>query len=772
MKIAKLFVRPVVFAVILAVMVIVNWGGANLRAAGSIANLGISVSPTLAAVEGEDLTINFTVGNYGPNAATGIEIILSLSSAPGFDFDPDANPGCLLDSPTVIKCGPSDLNPPEMGSRMPRTMSVSVVIVPNAVGTLKVAANIFSSETDPTSSNNIAKSKITVTAAPVSAAVPDLGVIMSAPLPPATADSGDTISYAVKVKNNSGSLTAEGVRVSDQLPHEFIDASATITAGTGTCSPPDADRTIVCDLNDIGPSASAEVRFNVTVVGSGEVANSISVRSVPVCPGPGGCAAIVDPDPANDSVLFHINVVSTEPGADLETSMFSSPPMPAFLSSEMTYQVRVENHGPDTAENVVLTDTLPDQLDYVNSSIGDGGGVPCVYTAATREIRCPLGSMTTGSSIDTIITLRAAALGEGANDNITASSDTADPGLNPNTVLFNFEIINRPGDGGGEGVALTDLAVSFADADIANDTADEDVGGVAVTRIMGARVRHTLTVTNNSDTDANNVVVNFDGVDSPAGSVIFRRFGVGSRFLCERAGDSEVDVECTLDFLGGRDSADIWIDYYLPAGSSLISTAVASSDGDDVNDANNRAGITTSIAGSGLGGGGGDGPVSSDMLTISAEGIPTGGILGGSEIVLSITINNVGSSDAPVVILTGNFGSGLSLVSTSAGDSCTPPETIERTGGTTVNIFQCTLGAIGSGGSLPLEIRLRAGTFGTSHIALSVAPYVQDGIRLSLIDEGNWINNSVEADIVVGSTDLGPPAGGPSAKSGGCSLIR
>ena len=60
--------------------------------------------------------------------------------------------------------------------------------------------------------------------------------------------------------------------------------------------------------------------------------------------------------------------------------------------TDVSYSVRVSNIGNVTAEGVILTDTLPDLIDYLSDDAG------CVYEASIHALTCDLGDIATGDA--------------------------------------------------------------------------------------------------------------------------------------------------------------------------------------------------------------------------------------------------------------------------------------------------------------------------------------------------------------------------------------
>jgi uncharacterized repeat protein (TIGR01451 family) len=90
------------------------------------------------------------------------------------------------------------------------------------------------------------------------------------------------------------------------------------------------------------------------------------------------------------SVVPAGSAAPTPGSADLRITKTDSPD-PVQIGSTLTYTVKVENLGPLEATGVVVTDTLPKDVDFVSASATAG---QC--TQHTRKVSCDLGSVAAG----------------------------------------------------------------------------------------------------------------------------------------------------------------------------------------------------------------------------------------------------------------------------------------------------------------------------------------------------------------------------------------
>lgn len=105
-------------------------------------------------------------------------------------------------------------------------------------------------------------------------------------------------------------------------------------------------------------------------------------------PGPPGFP-VVDPIQANTNGPYDVFALKLASVANLSIAKSGSP-NPLSLGQNLTYQITVTNNGPDPTTNVILTDTLPPNVDFISASSGCGqiaGIVTCdLGTLAPNDI--------------------------------------------------------------------------------------------------------------------------------------------------------------------------------------------------------------------------------------------------------------------------------------------------------------------------------------------------------------------------------------------------
>lgn len=111
------------------------------------------------------------------------------------------------------------------------------------------------------------------------------------------------------------------------------------------------------------------------------------------------------------------------PSADLKLTKSDSVD-PTTVGSKFTYTITVENLGPSSTSAVMVSDTLPAQVNYVSATTNPAAGSSCSRTGAT--VTCDLGTVAVGSTETVTITVKAKKSGTASNT-ATVSSTTADP---------------------------------------------------------------------------------------------------------------------------------------------------------------------------------------------------------------------------------------------------------------------------------------------------------------------------------------------------------
>ncbi|GKX68612.1 M6 family metalloprotease domain-containing protein [Inconstantimicrobium mannanitabidum] len=129
---------------------------------------------------------------------------------------------------------------------------------------------------------------------------------------------------------------------------------------------------------------------------------------------------------AGNTISFDVSF-AVALSADLSITKVDSPD-PVLVGENLKYELTVKNNGPDAAKNVVVTDTLSTDVEFVSVNSTKG---TCSYSSG--KVTCNIGDM---NKLDTaLITISVKPLKEGKITNTaTVTSDTFDPNLSNNTA--------------------------------------------------------------------------------------------------------------------------------------------------------------------------------------------------------------------------------------------------------------------------------------------------------------------------------------------------
>ncbi|MGE4069696.1 MAG: autotransporter domain-containing protein [Lysobacterales bacterium] len=361
---------------------------------------------------------------------------------------------------------------------------------------------------------------------------------------------GSNFSYLLTV-SNLGAGAATGVRVEDVLP-----AGLTLVAATGpgwTCN---GSSTVSCTLaGSLAAGASASVSIEVTAPAQ---ATNLSNRATVSSNEP-------DSNSANNADTESTSITAEPPPppplrADLGISA-TAVPGSVLTGQNVSFEVAINNIGPDPATAVIFDGTLSAALEALGAS---GNGWTCTVTA--RQIVCTRAS-----------------IGVNATENLTISARVL-PGAtgSADMALRAVSSVTDPVPANNQGQVAVSYQAGGADVSIVKTDSVDPVAA-------GAQYSYTLTVSNAGPEAASGVVVS-DTL--PAALSFVSASGAG--FACTNTAGT---VRCTLaNPLAAGASAAATIAVRAPtSGSSISNEGVVSASTNDPNQANNRSTQTTQI---------------------------------------------------------------------------------------------------------------------------------------------------------------------------------
>lgn len=321
---------------------------------------------------GSNVTFMLTVGNNGPNAATGVNWDDTLPGTATFvSLQQTSGPTMSCTTPAVGAGGTVTCSLATLDEGDVTTFDLTVNIPGDTVaGTgFTNTVSVSSETTDPFDENNSATHTVTVQAA-------DIAVDKSGP---ASANAGDNLTYTITVTNNGPDFTAYTLQ--DVVPpNTTVVSFLQMSGAAASCSAPSAGSTGTVNCNGgLGGGASAVFQLVVNVGNTTSVVNTATVNG-----------DSFDPDTNNNSDSV---TTSITPVADL--AVVKNGPGAVNAGANITYTLSVTNNGPSTASAVSLTDTLPANTTFVSATQNSGPIFSCSTPAngGTGTITCTIGSL-------------------------------------------------------------------------------------------------------------------------------------------------------------------------------------------------------------------------------------------------------------------------------------------------------------------------------------------------------------------------------------------
>ncbi|MGD8632104.1 MAG: sortase, partial [Anaerolineales bacterium] len=249
---------------------------------------------------------------------------------------------------------------------------------------------------------------------------------------PGTINAGEVSTLIFTINNPNTSTALIGVAFDDTFPTTpgamvvASPANASSTCG-GTVSAIAGTGSISFNAGTIPPGGSCTVRLDVTAPVAGVYANiSGFVSSTNGGVGNRASASLI--------------VGSAAIGDPAVTK--SGDPSTAQVGDIVTFTLQVFNNGSVDATNVVVTDTLPNILDYV--TISAPGATSASYNAGTRTVTIDYALVTPSDLFSVLLTTRVNDLGTppgGTNTvNLVSESPDADPTNNVDSTPISIVV--------------------------------------------------------------------------------------------------------------------------------------------------------------------------------------------------------------------------------------------------------------------------------------------------------------------------------------------
>jgi uncharacterized repeat protein (TIGR01451 family) len=354
------------------------------------------------------------VTNDGPSAARLVNLVDTHVSNGAFTIGTPSNGACVVAGGTV-SCPLGTILP---GTRVQVDVPVSSDDNVDVNDVARATSGTPPSGTpDPNDGNNEASAGLSFDASA------DLSITKTGP---ASAVAGTQFAYTLTV-DNGGPSTAEDVIVSDELPAGVVFVSAVPSVGTFTA----VAGTVTWSLGNVAPADPPRTLTITVAVDPGTTAQLVNNAAV--------SSGTADPNTANNLATWTVAVTAT---AGLTLTKTDSPD-PVTAGNDLTYTLTVGNGGPSTAQDVVVTDTLPAGTILVSAD--DGTGSTACAEVQPGIVSCEVGDLDPGETKTLFITVHVA-------------SSVAD-----GTVLVNNAHASSPTDADGADASASTTVIARAD---------------------------------------------------------------------------------------------------------------------------------------------------------------------------------------------------------------------------------------------------------------------------------------------------------------------
>lgn len=337
-------------------------------------------------IGGTTATYNLTVFNAGNQVATNAFIRDIIP--PGGTFNPGlSSAGCVEGPPGRVTCPLGPPIPP--GGFRIRNIAIDVgdPPVPTVIQNI---ARVFSDEPDSDPSSNITIEPTQVVPSGPAITESDMVVTKTSP---ETVIIGEQFFYTVNIFNG-GPDDADNVRFRDApFMNTVIDIPGIISTAPVNCVGLVAPN-FRCDLiNPLPAGQSVTLIIPATYIGPLpiEPLPIFNVGNVILGPSNTPDTVQVDPVPGNNTNVRVTNVVSPPPIISVSDLVITKAGADIVVpGEEIAYNIEVTNLGPDTAQNVVVRDIIPEFVTF-NSFPGD-----CSDAITPGELICNIGSLANG----------------------------------------------------------------------------------------------------------------------------------------------------------------------------------------------------------------------------------------------------------------------------------------------------------------------------------------------------------------------------------------
>jgi len=654
------------------------------------------------AAAGSDVTYTITIGNVGPDDASGAQMnddvpagmtFVSVVQTSGTTF--------TCSTPSVGGTGSvtCDLATFTAGSTASFDITFNIPVA-TAPGTTFINTATAASDTpDDTSENNSSIAGTTVSGGNLA----DVSIDKTGP---GSAPANSDVTYTITLTNNG--------------PNDATTVSFTDTLPSGT---PPSPMTFVSFLQTSGPAFNCGVPSTTTTCSIatfplGSTATFNFTGHIPNGTGAGTtytnkATLTSDNDPTSENDIG--SAVTTVSSADVGVTK-TGPATAVAGGPTYDYIITLSNSGPDSAIDASFTDVLPAGLAFV-SIVQDTG--PAASCGGGPTVACTIAVLGNGTSAQFTLTVQPAATianGTIISNTATASTSSSDP--------------NASND------SQTAMTTVSAQADVSI------VKSAPATAVAGNNITYAITVTNNGPSTASSV----QWTDTlPASTTFVSNTQTGGpTFTCSGTTTQSCSIASLAPGATATFNLVVTIASSTPNGSTISNTANVSTTTNDLNPGNNGSTAMTNV---------------STSADVGVTKTAAAAVTAGSNLTYTITVGNIGPSDAANVVMNDILPAGTTFVS----ENQTTGPAFTCTTGATVN---CSIASLTAGASATFSIVVNVPAATPNGTTISNTATV----ATSTSDPAPGNNTSTAMTTVAANADLSvtknappiAPSGGPA----------
>ena len=286
-----------------------------------------------------------------------------------------------------------------------RTFTITADVDEDVTGTITNPATLTANNDDDDTNNSDSADTVVN---------PQFDVTLTKVVNDETPSQGDTITYTIGI-SNSGPSTATNVLLTDDIPAGLTFSSGSLNGQAATSN--GTTVTFPAITLASGATSNAQLLFTVDATASGTIQNVATVTA--------DNETVTNNNQANEDITVTPQVdVRVEKSVDQAN---------AQVGDTLVYSVTVTNDGPNTAQSVVATDTLPSGVTFV-SGTGPNGAL----SASNSQVIVNGGDLASGGSFSFTInaTINAGTTTRQTNNVSVATATTETDLTNNNASAF------------------------------------------------------------------------------------------------------------------------------------------------------------------------------------------------------------------------------------------------------------------------------------------------------------------------------------------------